>query len=82
LNCRASDSSIEGGRQAFIIYPLIEESEALQFKAAVAEYDEFGDFGIWVVMCYKVDTLAQQFTVDVLYGVGVLRNEFGLQVMS
>jgi len=32
-------SQIEKGRQAFIIYPLIEESEVLDVKAAVDEYE-------------------------------------------
>jgi hypothetical protein len=33
-----------------------------------------------VVMSYQPNTLAQQFTVDVLYGCGVLRNTAGVQV--
>lgn len=49
---------------------------------AIAEYAEFGNFGMRVVMSYKPDTLSQQFTVDVLYGKGVLRNGFGVQVRS
>jgi hypothetical protein len=49
---------------------------------AVAEYAELGNFGMRVVMSYQPDTLAQQFTVDILYGVGVLRNSFGVQVLS
>lgn len=47
---------------------------------AIAEYAEFGNFGMRVLMSYKPDTLAQQFTVDVLYGKGILRNGFGVQV--
>jgi len=35
-----------------------------------------------VTMSYQPNTLAQQFTVDVLYGTGVLRNSFGVQVNS
>ena len=35
---RLINSQIEAGRQAFIIYPLVEESEKSQSKAAVAEY--------------------------------------------
>jgi hypothetical protein len=35
-----------------------------------------------VVMSYQPDTLAQQFTVDVLYGKAVIRNPFGVQVES
>ena len=49
---------------------------------AIAEYAELGNFGMRVTMSYQPNTLAQQFTVDVLYGVGVLRNSFGVQVVS
>jgi hypothetical protein len=49
---------------------------------AIAEYAELGNFGIRVTMSYQPNTLAQQFTVDVLYGVGILRNSFGVQVLS
>jgi hypothetical protein len=49
---------------------------------AIAEYAELGNFGMRVVMSYRPDTLAQQFTVDVLYGAAVIRNEFGVQVES
>lgn len=49
---------------------------------AIAEYAELGNFGMRVVMSYQPNTLAQQFTVDVLYGVGVLRNAFGQVVRS
>jgi P22 coat protein - gene protein 5 len=56
--------------------------QPLPGTGAVAEYAELGNFGIRVVMSYQPNTLAQQFTVDVLYGVGVLRNEFGVKVLS
>ncbi len=56
--------------------------QPLPGTGAVAEYAELGNFGIRVVMSYQPNTLAQQFTVDVLYGVGVLRNEFGIEVLS
>jgi len=49
---------------------------------AIAEYAEAGSFGMRVVMSYQPDTLAQQFTVDVLYGKGAMRNNFGVQVRS
>jgi hypothetical protein len=49
---------------------------------AIAEYAEMGNFGLRVVMSYAPNTLAQQFTVDVLYGVSVLRNNFGVVVLS
>ena len=32
-------TQLEGGRQAYVIYPLIDESEKLDAKAAAAEYD-------------------------------------------
>ncbi len=49
---------------------------------AIAEYAELGSFGLRVIMSYQPNTLAQQFTVDVLYGTGVLRNNHGVQVKS
>jgi hypothetical protein len=48
----------------------------------IAEYAELGNFGMRVVMSYQPNTLAQQFTVDMLYGCGILRNAFGVQVRS
>ena len=48
----------------------------------IAEYAELGNFGMRVVMSYQPNTLAQQFTVDMLYGIGVLRNAHGVQVRS
>ncbi len=56
--------------------------QPLPGTGAIAEYAELGNFGMRVVMSYQPNTLAQQFTVDVLYGVGVLRNSFGVQVNS
>jgi hypothetical protein len=56
--------------------------QPLHGTGAIAEYAELGNFGVRVVMSYAPNTLAQQFTVDVLYGVGVLRNSFGIQVNS
>ncbi len=54
--------------------------QPLPGTGAIAEYAELGDFGMRVVMSYQPNTLAQQFTVDVLYGCGVLRNTSGVQV--
>lgn len=48
----------------------------------IVEYAELGNFGMRVLMSYQPNTLAQQFTVDMLYGVGVLRNSHGVQVHS
>jgi hypothetical protein len=54
--------------------------QPLPGTGAIAEYAELGNFGMRVVMSYQPNTLAQQFTVDVLYGCGVLRNTSGVQV--
>ena len=54
--------------------------QPLPGTGAIAEYAELGNFGMRVVMSYHPDTLAQQFTVDVLYGCAVLRNACGVQV--
>jgi hypothetical protein len=56
--------------------------QPLPGTGAIAEYAEMGNFGIRVVMSYQPNTLAQQFTVDVLYGAAVLRNSFAVQVNS
>jgi len=56
--------------------------QPLPGTGAIAEYAELGNFGMRVVMSYQPNTLSQQFTVDVLYGVGVLRNNFAVQVSS
>ncbi|MEO7142219.1 MAG: P22 phage major capsid protein family protein [Bryobacteraceae bacterium] len=56
--------------------------QPLPGTGAIAEYAELGDFGMRVTMSYQPNTLAQQFTVDVLYGCAVLRNSFGVQVNS
>ena len=56
--------------------------QPLQGTGAIAEYAEMGNFGMRVVMSYQPNTLAQQFTVDVLYGVGVLRNNHAVQIRS
>jgi hypothetical protein len=49
---------------------------------AISEYAELGNFGMRITMSYQPNTLAQQFTVDVLYGVGVLRNNHGVRILS
>jgi P22 coat protein - gene protein 5 len=56
--------------------------QPLPGTGAIAEYAELGNFGMRVTMSYQPNTLAQQFTVDVLYGAGVLRNNFAVQVNS
>jgi hypothetical protein len=49
---------------------------------AIAEYAEMGNFGMRVTMSYAPNTLAQQFTVDVLYGCAPLRQNFAIDVQS
>jgi hypothetical protein len=56
--------------------------QPLAGTGAIAEYAEMGNFGMRVLMTYVPNTLAQQFTVDVLYGAAVLQNKFGVQVNS
>ena len=56
--------------------------QPLPGTGAIAEYAELGNFGVRVVMSYQPNTLAQQFTVDVLYGTAVIRNTSGVQVSS
>jgi hypothetical protein len=56
--------------------------QPLPGTGAIAEYAEMGNFGMRVVMSYQPNTLAQQFTVDMLYGCGVLRNAAGVQVST
>lgn len=56
--------------------------QPLPGTGAIAEYAELGNFGIRVTMSYQPNTLAQQFTVDVLYGCGVLRANHAVQVNS
>jgi hypothetical protein len=56
--------------------------QPLPGTGAIAEYAEMGNFGVRVVMSYDPNTLAQQFTVDVLYGCANLRENFGMQVNS
>lgn len=56
--------------------------QPLPGTGAIAEYAELGNFGMRVTMSYQPNTLSQQFTVDVLYGCSVLRNNFAVQVNS
>lgn len=56
--------------------------QPLPGTGAIAEYAELGNFGMRVVMSYQPNTLAQQFTVDVLYGASAIRPEFGIQIES
>ena len=56
--------------------------QPLPGTGAIAEYADLGSFGMRVIMSYQPSTLSQQFTVDVLYGVAALRNNFAVQVNS
>ena len=56
--------------------------QPLPGTGAIAEYAELGNFGVRVVMSYQPDTLSQQFTVDILYGAGILRNNHAVQIRS
>jgi len=56
--------------------------QPLPGTGAIAEYAELGNFGMRVTMSYQPNTLSQQFTVDVLYGCAILRNDFAVQVNS
>lgn len=56
--------------------------QPLPGTGAIAEYAELGNFGMRVMMSYQPNTLAQQFTVDVLYGIAVMRSSFGILVKS
>jgi hypothetical protein len=56
--------------------------QPLPGTGAIAEYAELGNFGMRVVMSYQPNTLAQQFTVDILYGCGILRNSSAVQMYT
>lgn len=48
----------------------------------IQEYAEQSGFGLRVTMSYQPNQLAQQMSIDVLYGVGILRNAFAVRVES
>jgi hypothetical protein len=56
--------------------------QPLRGTGDIAEYAEMGNFGVRVLMKYLPNTLSQQFTIDVLYGAAVLRNDHGVIVRS
>lgn len=56
--------------------------QPLPGTGAIAEYAELGHFGMRVVMSYQPNTLAQQFTIDLLYGVAALQPNYGVEVLS
>lgn len=56
--------------------------QPLPGTGAIAEYAEMGNFGVRVLMSYAPNTLAQQFTVDCLYGCAKLRDQHLVEVYS
>jgi hypothetical protein len=50
----------------------------VQGTGAISYNANFGGFNLRIVMSFNPNTLGQQMTVDVLYGVGILRNQFGV----
>ncbi len=55
---------------------------ALPGTGAVQAYVEYGNVGMRVTMSYASSTLGHQFTVDMLYGCGAVRNQAGILVLS
>ncbi|HXS93178.1 MAG TPA: P22 phage major capsid protein family protein [Candidatus Limnocylindrales bacterium] len=53
-----------------------------QGMGAVSAPISLGDFGMRLTLSYNPQTVAVQAVVDCLYGVSVLRNQFGIQVLS
>jgi hypothetical protein len=56
--------------------------QVTQGTGAISYTMNFGGFALRVVLSFNPNTLGQQLTVDVLYGVGVLRNQFGLLLLN
>ena len=48
----------------------------------IASYAEMGGFGMRVLTSYNQTYLSNQFTIDILYGIGTLRNNFGLELQT
>ena len=55
---------------------------AIPGTGAIQDFVEQSGFGLRVTLAYVPGQLAQQMTIDCLYGVGVLRNSFGVRVES
>lgn len=56
--------------------------QVTQGTGAVSYNMSFGGFNLRVVLSFNPNTLGQQLTVDVLYGTGVLRNQFGITMLA
>lgn len=54
----------------------------MQGLGVVADYAEYKNLALRVLMSYNPSSLAAQITVDVLYGVAALRNQALMQVLS
>lgn len=76
----ATKSNIAMHRNAMVLAmrPLPEPKA----PGAVATVIEKDGLGIRVVYSYNADQLADQVTLDILYGVGVLRSELGMVIES
>lgn len=74
-------NNIAFGRDALMlaVRPL---PQPLPGTGAIAEYVNANGLGIRAVMTYNQSVLGQQVSLDILYGVAVLRNAFGIQVRS
>jgi P22 coat protein - gene protein 5 len=53
-----------------------------QGTGAISYNTNFGGFAMRVLLSFNPNTVAQQITVDVLYGVGILRNQFGVLMLN
>lgn len=56
--------------------------QPLPGTGAIAEYAEIGNFGLRVVLDYQPNTLAQRFSVGVLYGADAINPDHGVQLIS
>lgn len=55
---------------------------AMPGQGVVQTYADYKNLSLRVSMSYNPSALAQQFTVDILYGMAALRNQAGMQVLS
>lgn len=51
-------------------------------RGVIVEHEETGSIGVRVSMGYQPNTWVQTFTVDMLFGAGVLRDNYGVSVYS
>ncbi|HXJ42617.1 MAG TPA: P22 phage major capsid protein family protein, partial [Bryobacteraceae bacterium] len=55
---------------------------ALPGTGAITEYVEYAGYGFRITISYDKDMLAQQISIDCLYGVTSLRNGFAVELQS